>query len=129
MLDGCRTGQRLTQNKETARRYYADNEVWDLVLEHAAQELKDAMRLSYLTGQRPADVCKMRFSDIRDGYLEVEQNKTEARLRIRLQRDDGTLYELGVDLRSFAPARSAACFWLLPTRAAPLSRLHPASAF
>jgi integrase len=121
MLDGANPASGLRKNKETARRYYADNEVWDLVLEHAAQELKDAMRLSYLTGQRPADVCKMRFSDIRDGYLEVEQNKTEARLRIRLQRDDGTLYELGELIEELRARKVSSLFLVATDKGKPLT--------
>ncbi len=42
------------------------------------------MDLNYLTGQRPADVLKMRLSDIKDGALEVTQNKTK-KLRILIE--------------------------------------------
>jgi integrase len=48
----------------------------------ACIELKDAMQLGYLTGQRPADVLDMRFPDIQDGALQVQQNKTGTKLRI-----------------------------------------------
>ncbi len=33
------------------------------------------MLLALMTGQRLSDICKMQFSDIRDGYLHVEQQK------------------------------------------------------
>ena len=80
----------VRKNKEKPRDYYADDTVWDAVYSSACQELKDAMDLNYLTGQRPADVLKMRLSDIKDGALEVVQNKTGKKLRIML---DGS--ELG----------------------------------
>lgn len=50
----------------------------------APAELKDAMDLAYLTGQRPADVLKASTADINDEFLLVGQGKTQKRLRIRL---------------------------------------------
>lgn len=43
------------------------------------------MDINYLTSQWPADVLKMRMSDIRDGALEVVHNKTTKKLRILLE--------------------------------------------
>jgi integrase len=40
--------------------------------------------LLYYTAQRIGDVCKMRWSDVRDGYIEVKQQKTGKELDIRL---------------------------------------------
>lgn len=77
----------VRKNKETPRDFYADNQVWDAVYAEACQEVRDAMDISYLTGQRPADVLKMRFSDIKDGALELQQNKTKKKLRILLESD------------------------------------------
>ena len=42
------------------------------------------MDLALLTGQRPADVLKLKRSDIRDGALHLVQNKTGARLAIEV---------------------------------------------
>lgn len=42
------------------------------------------MDLALLTGQRPADVLKLKRSDIRDGALWIVQNKTGARLGIEV---------------------------------------------
>mgnify|MGYP006268122511 CR=1 FL=1 len=84
----------VRKNKEKPRDFYADDEVWSAVYKVACQELKDAMDLNYLTGQRPADVLKMRFTDIKDGALEVSQNKTGKKLRILLV-DAGIPTELG----------------------------------
>jgi integrase len=72
-------------NKEPPRDYYADDRVWEAVRGAACQELRDAMDIAYLTCQRPADVLKMRWSDIRDGALEIVQNKTGKKLRILIE--------------------------------------------
>lgn len=85
----------VRKNKETPRDYYADAAVWDAVYYHAVEELQDAMDLNYLTGQRPADVLKMRLSDINANALEVQQNKTKKKLRILLETEDGTRTQLG----------------------------------
>ena len=74
----------VRKNKETPRDYYANDVVWDAVYKKATQELKDAMDLAYLTGQRPADVLVMRKDDIEGGYLMVQQNKTHKKLRIQM---------------------------------------------
>ena len=44
----------------------------------------DAMDLALLTGQRPADVLKLKRTDIWDGALWIVQNKTGARLGIEV---------------------------------------------
>lgn len=85
----------VRKNKEKPRRYYAEHEVVRQVLEHGDQALKDAAELCYLTGQRVADTLKMRWADIQNGMLEVEQNKTETRLRIRLTDESGQRTSLG----------------------------------
>jgi integrase len=84
----------VRKNKEKPRDYYADDAVWAAVYKTACPELQDAMDINYLTGQRPADVLKMRHADIVDGALEVQQNKTQMRLRILLT-VDGVRSELG----------------------------------
>lgn len=40
--------------------------------------------LLYYTAQRIGDVCKMRWDDIRDGYIFVQQEKTDKNLDIRV---------------------------------------------
>lgn len=88
----------VRKNKEKPRDYYANEAVWQAVYEEAAAELKDAMDLAYLTGQRPADVLSMRKDDVEGIYLLVSQGKTGKRLRILLEVDGvnnslGTLLE------------------------------------
>lgn len=84
----------IRKNKEKPRDYYAADDVWQAVYGQAGDELKDAMDLNYLTGQRPADVLKMRLADIKEGALEVQQNKTGKKLRILLQ-ENGINTQLG----------------------------------
>lgn len=114
----------IRKNKETPRDYYADRAVWDAVYGQACDELKDAMDVAYLTGQRPADVMKMMETDIRDGALEVRQNKTRKRLRILLDAEDGTRTELGKVLdRIRARPRKVKSLYLVATPAGgPLNR-------
>ncbi|PFG24156.1 phage integrase family protein [Pseudomonas lurida] len=78
----------VRRNKEKPRDYYAGATVWNAVYAEAVQELKDAMDLAYLTGQRPADVLKIAATDLNNGFLLIGQGKTEKRLRLRLE-DDG----------------------------------------
>lgn len=105
----------VSKNKEKPRDFYADDLVWNAVLKHAVEELKDAMDLAYLTGQRPADVLKMMESDVRNGALEVKQNKGSKLLRIMLD-DNGIRSELGLVLdRIRARPRKVRSFYLIAT--------------
>jgi integrase len=54
----------------------------DAALDDPAVRLPVA--LLYFTAQRIGDVCKMRWTDIRDGYVAVKQQKTHKPLDIRL---------------------------------------------
>lgn len=80
--------QGVRKNKETPRDYYANDVVWAAVYRCAAPELKDAMDLAYITGQRPADVLVMRHDDIEGDYLLVKQAKTTKKLRILIRNGD-----------------------------------------
>lgn len=107
----------VRKNKETPRDFYADDAVWGAVYAVACVELQDAMDLNYLTGQRPADVLKMRLSDIKDGALAVKQNKTAKMLRILLD-DEGVRSELGKVIdRIKGRERKVASLFLIATPA------------
>ncbi|MBO3274175.1 tyrosine-type recombinase/integrase [Pseudomonas schmalbachii] len=80
--------QGVRKNKEAPRDYYANDVVWNAVYRKAVPELKDAMDLAYLTGQRPADVLRMRKDDIEGDFLLVQQGKTSKKLRIMLRSDE-----------------------------------------
>lgn len=91
--DNPATGVR--KNKERPRDFYAGPEIWSAVYECAASELRDAMDLAYLSGQRPADVLSMRAADCDPQYLQVAQGKTSKKLRIELL-SDGKVNHLGL---------------------------------
>ncbi len=64
-----------------------EHEPWpDPLLEAALadENIGLPVALLYFTAQRIGDVCKMRWDDIRDGYLYVKQQKTGKELDIRL---------------------------------------------
>lgn len=94
----------IRRNKEESRTTYITDEEFALMLKHADPALADAMEIAYYTGQRPADVLKIRETDIRDGCIEIRQNKTKAALRINIvgrlaevitrcrKRKSGTIY-------------------------------------
>ncbi len=71
--------------KETGRDIYIDDELLELVYKFAESPLQNALDLAYLTGQRPADVLKLRRSDIKDGALWVKQNKGGAKVRVNIE--------------------------------------------
>lgn len=98
--------QGVRKNKEQPRDFYANDAIWNAVYRKAVAELRVAMDLAYLTGQRPADVLVMRRDDIEDGVLGVKQKKTHKKLRILLE-VDGVESGLGALIRSLL-ARNAA---------------------
>lgn len=67
------------------REQYITDEVFRAVWDAAGEPLRDAMDLAYLTGQRPADTAAMTERDEVDGCLLVDQGKTGAKLRIRIE--------------------------------------------
>ena len=70
--------------KETGRFRYITDAEFDQVKAQAHFTVIDAMDLALLTGQRPADVLKLKRTDIRDGALRIVQNKTGQRLGVEV---------------------------------------------
>jgi integrase len=70
--------------KERGRDRYVTDAEFEKVKACAHHTVVDAMDLALLTGQRPADVIKIRCIDLRDGALWITQNKTGARLAIEI---------------------------------------------
>jgi integrase len=74
-------------------------ELWQQMLATAEQKMPRwvplLLKLGLITGQRRSDVVKMRFTDVWDGYLHVEQQKTGARIALPLAL---TLEEAGLRL-------------------------------
>jgi integrase len=70
--------------KESGRDRYVSDEEYQAVWAKAHPTLRDAMDLALLTGQRPADVLKIKRADIHDGALWIVQNKTGAKRAIEV---------------------------------------------
>ncbi len=49
--------------------------------------IKNAFLFSYLTGLRFSDVSKLRWADVKDGYIDIIQQKTQERLTLMLHQD------------------------------------------
>jgi len=93
--------------KETGRKnIYIDDAMYTAVHQSASQQLKDAMDLAYLTGQRPSDVLKMTEHDIQDGTITVTQNKTGIRLRIIIEGELAALLQRIMQRKSTHKIRS-----------------------
>ena len=103
--------------KEAGRDRYVTNEEFEKVKAHAHFTVVDAMDLALLTGQRPADVLKIKKSDIRDGALWIVQNKTGARLGIEIT---GELAAL-IDRINARPSRAISPYLLQDDKGQPLS--------
>ena len=74
----------LPPQVEVKRSRLLIEEFWT-IYQHAQEPwLKNAMLLALVTGQRREDIARMKFKDVKDGYLEVIQGKTNAGLRIGL---------------------------------------------
>lgn len=76
--------QGVKGHRETGRSRYVTDEEFAKVRGKAHFTVIDAMDLALLTSQRPADMLKIKRSDIRDGALWVVQNKTGMRLCIEI---------------------------------------------
>ena len=70
--------------KEVGRSRHITDAEFDKVKAYAHFTVTDAMDLALLAGQRPADVLKLKRTDIWDGALWIVQNKTGARLGIEV---------------------------------------------
>jgi integrase len=64
------------------RDIYVTDEMLALVYACSVPVIQDAIDLAYLTGQRPADVLNLRWDQVKDGALWIEQGKTKAKIQI-----------------------------------------------
>ncbi|SEL54077.1 tyrosine-type recombinase/integrase [Nitrosovibrio tenuis] len=87
------TGTTRQMKIKEGRDLYVTDEMLALIYECASPVIQDAIDLAYLTGQRPADVLKMRWDQVKDGSLSVEQGKTKARLQIDIVGELATVIE------------------------------------
>lgn len=63
-------------------------EEWMLIFNAAEKDnyfLQRGMQLAIITGQRLSDICNMKFTDIQEGCLCIEQSKTGYKLAIPLE--------------------------------------------
>lgn len=77
----------VKRNKERPRGRYVTDEEYDAAIAKAPAFLRDTMDLALLTGQRVSDVLKMTRQDMREGVLSVVQDKTLAKVGIRIEGD------------------------------------------
>ncbi|ONN66731.1 tyrosine-type recombinase/integrase [Herbaspirillum sp. VT-16-41] len=71
--------------REYGRETYVYDDAFKVVWDKADVPTREAMDLAYLTGGRPADLLKIDEMHLRDGNIEVRQNKTGHKLRIAIQ--------------------------------------------
>lgn len=84
---GYNPAQATKNPKAKVQRQRLDLDEWQSILETATSfqpYLRRAMLLAVVTGQRLSDIANMKFSDVWDDHLHVEQEKTGARLAIPL---------------------------------------------
>lgn len=74
----------VKRHKEAGRDIYVEDDELSAILEHADEPLREAIELAYLIGQRPGDLREIKETDIRDGCIVLEQEKTDAKLRIEV---------------------------------------------
>lgn len=91
---------------------YVEDGTFEAVLKEADQPTRFAMKLAYLTGQRPGDVLSATAGDIRDGFLHFEQSKTGKKLRIEIS---GELKGLIEEILSYRRMKNVIHQYLLVT--------------
>ncbi|AMM15001.1 integrase [Burkholderia sp. PAMC 28687] len=74
----------VRKHRESGRDVYVDDHLYQKLWDKADVPLREAMDIAYLTGQRPADVLKIDERHLRNGVVEIRQNKTGAQLRIEI---------------------------------------------
>lgn len=64
---------------------YIEDDVLKLVYEKSPVDLRDAIDLAYVLGQRPIDILHLTESNIQDGMIQVTQTKRGAKVRIPVE--------------------------------------------
>ncbi|SAK53102.1 integrase-like protein [Caballeronia calidae] len=77
----------LKPKTEVKRARMTKDDFWAIYKRADQQWLKNALLLALLTGQRVSDVRKMRFDDVRDGFLWVDQLKKNGKTKIKIPLD------------------------------------------
>jgi integrase len=76
--------QGVSRHEETPRSNVVNRREFASVWWYAEPALRDMLDIALLTGQREADILKLRITDIADGRLHVKQNKTGAKIAINI---------------------------------------------
>ncbi|MFM0324804.1 tyrosine-type recombinase/integrase [Caballeronia glebae] len=74
----------LKPKAQVKRARMTEAEFWAIYANAEHQWLKSALLLALLTGQRVSDIRKMRFDDVRDGFLWVDQLKKNGKTKIKI---------------------------------------------
>ena len=104
---------------EVGRDRYVTDAEFEAVHAAAHPTVRDAMDVALLTGQRPADVLKIRRDDIRDGALFITQNKTGAKRAIEVT---GELAQV-IERINARPRERLSAFLIQDDNGRPLSTL------
>lgn len=91
---------------------YVEDDAFEAVLKQADQPTRFAMKLAYLTGQRPGDILSATAGDIKDGFMHFEQSKTGKKLRIEIS---GELKGLIEEIQSYRRVKNVIHQYLLVT--------------
>lgn len=84
---GYNPAQATKKPRNKVKRERLSFEEWEEIYKQSANHqhyLRCGMLLAVMTGQRLGDITKMKFSDVWDGMLHVQQEKTGAKLAIPL---------------------------------------------
>jgi integrase len=80
----CNEVERITQKHRSHR--MTDGE-FQLLYENASPKIQCIMDIAYLTGLRKGDILKLKLSDIQNGELLVETEKTKKKLCFKVEGD------------------------------------------
>lgn len=92
----------VEKHAEFGREVYVSHAVFWRVHAAAEPHVQFMMLMAYLTGQRVADTIKMKVADIHDNELWIRQNKTGAKVRIKIQGELAMLIEMALQWRADA---------------------------
>lgn len=74
----------VKKHKTENRDVYIEDYILEKFKAFANQDMRDLIDIAYLTGQRPIDIVNIHKSQIFDDILHITQQKTKAKVRIKL---------------------------------------------
>lgn len=103
--------QGIERNRERPDRRYITDADFSVIFAKAPAYVRSAMELAYLTGQRQADILKLRRSQLQDEGIYFKQSKTGKELIVRWTRE----LRAAVDRALSAPS-TIASIWVIHNR-------------